>query len=96
MAGIESPDGVCPVGARTGRQQPPRSHPPRRPDAAVTPTGDLPRLSCDPRLRRTKRRIASGPDSPRSRASCHVTGPKPFRSATRAGRRTRCRYTIFV
>jgi len=59
MAGINSLGGVCPVGARTGRQKPRWSYPTstRR---GRHPISDLPRPLCDTRLRRTTRRIASG------------------------------------
>lgn len=42
MAGINSLDGVCPVGARTGRQRSCQSRPPPRLGATVTPISDLP------------------------------------------------------
>jgi len=61
MAGIDSPDGVCPVEARTGRRSSRRARPPPRLGAAVTPLSDQTRLACDLRLRRAKREIASGP-----------------------------------
>jgi len=46
MAGIDSPDGVCPVGARTGRWSSRRSWSPPRPDVADTPISDPIRPTC--------------------------------------------------
>ena len=84
MAGINSLVGVCPVGARTGRRRPRRSHPPRRSDAPLSPASDPPRHLRGQRYRRVKRTIASDLDRSRTVVSCHVTGPTPFDPYTRA------------
>lgn len=75
MAGIDSLVGACPVGARTGRRRPRRSHPPQRSDVPLSQAGDPPRQPCGQRYQRVKRTIASDLDRPHIRGILSCDGP---------------------